>query len=45
VYAPAGILHQLDVGPDEDLTYVVVYAPPGPEQELKKFGAKAFEER
>jgi mannose-6-phosphate isomerase-like protein (cupin superfamily) len=45
VYAPAGILHQLDVGPDEDLTYVVVYAPPGPEQELKKFGANAFEER
>jgi mannose-6-phosphate isomerase-like protein (cupin superfamily) len=45
VYAPAGVLHEIEVGPDEDLTYVVVYAPPGPEQELKKFGAKAFEKR
>jgi mannose-6-phosphate isomerase-like protein (cupin superfamily) len=45
VYAPAGVLHAIEVGPDEDLTYVVVYAPPGPEQELKKFGAKAFENR
>jgi hypothetical protein len=45
VYAPAGVMHRLDVGPDEDMTYVVVYAPPGPEQELKKFGARAFEQR
>jgi len=45
VYAPAEVLHRVDVGPDEDLTYVVIYAPPGPEQELKKFGAKAFEKR
>ena len=45
VYAPAGVLHRLDVGPDEDMTYVVVYAPPGPEQELKKYGAKAFDQR
>jgi mannose-6-phosphate isomerase-like protein (cupin superfamily) len=45
VYAPAGMLHQIDVGPDEDLTYVVVYAPPGPEQQLKQFGAKAFDQR
>jgi mannose-6-phosphate isomerase-like protein (cupin superfamily) len=45
VFAPAGELHRIDVGPDEDLTYVVVYAPPGPEQQLKKFGAKAFDRR
>ena len=45
VYAPAGVMHRLDVGPDEDMTYVVVYAPPGPEQELKKYGAKAFDQR
>ena len=45
VFAPAGELHRIDVGPDEDLTYVVVYAPPGPEQQLKKFGAKAFDQR
>jgi mannose-6-phosphate isomerase-like protein (cupin superfamily) len=42
VYAPAGEIHSIDVGPDEDLTYVVVYAPPGPEQLLKQRGAKAF---
>jgi len=45
VFAPAGVLHRIDVSPDEDLTYVVVYAPPGPEQQLKQFGAKAFDER
>jgi hypothetical protein len=45
VFAPAGELHRIDVGPDEDLTYVVVYAPPGPEQQLKQFGAKAFDQR
>jgi mannose-6-phosphate isomerase-like protein (cupin superfamily) len=45
VFAPAGELHRIDVGPDEDLTYVVVYAPPGPEQQLKQFGAKAFDRR
>jgi mannose-6-phosphate isomerase-like protein (cupin superfamily) len=45
VYAPAGALHRIDVGPDEDLTYVIVYAPPGPEQLLKKHGAKAFAAR
>jgi len=45
VYAPAGELHRIDVGTKEDLTYVVVYAPPGPEQQLKQFGAKAFDKR
>jgi mannose-6-phosphate isomerase-like protein (cupin superfamily) len=45
VFAPADVLHRIDVGPEEDLTYVVVYAPPGPEQQLKKFGAKAFDQR
>jgi mannose-6-phosphate isomerase-like protein (cupin superfamily) len=42
VFAPAGIPHRIDVGPDEDLTYVVVYSPPGPEQLLKRHGANAF---
>ena len=45
VFAPAGVLHRIDVGPNEDLTYVVVYAPPGPEQQLKQFGARAFDQR
>ena len=43
VFAPADTLHQIIVGPDEDLTFVVVYAPPGPEQKLKKFGEHAFD--
>ena len=45
VFAPAGELHKIDVGPDEDLNYVVVYAPPGPEQQLKRYGATAFDQR
>ncbi len=43
IYTPPHILHKVDVAPDEDLTYVVIYAPPGPEQQLKQRGAKAFE--
>ena len=42
VYAPAEMMHRIDVGPDEDLTYVLIYAPPGPEQQLKKSGEHAF---
>ena len=43
VYAPAKAMHRIDVGPDEDLTYVLIYAPPGPEQQLKKSGEHAFD--
>jgi len=43
VFAPAGRMHRIDVGPDEDLTFVVVYAPPGPEQKLKQHGEHAFD--
>jgi len=43
VYAPARAMHRIDVGPDEDLTYVLIYAPPGPEQQLKKGGEHAFD--
>ncbi len=42
VYTPAQLPHRVEVDPGEDLTYVVVYAPPGPEQELKQAGAAAF---
>jgi len=45
VFAPAGVTHSVNVDPGQDLTYVVVYAPPGPEQKLKELGAKAFEEK
>jgi len=43
IFAPAHTLHQIIVGPDEDLTFIVVYAPPGPEQKLKKLGEHAFD--
>jgi len=43
IYTPAGVLHKVDVDPEQDLTYVVIYAPPGPEQQLKKKGAHAFD--
>ena len=44
VYVPVDTMHKIDVGPDEDLTYVVVYAPPGPEKLLREKGARAFEQ-
>jgi mannose-6-phosphate isomerase-like protein (cupin superfamily) len=43
VYVPANTMHKIDVGPDEDLTYVLIYAPPGPEQLLKHKGEHAFD--
>jgi mannose-6-phosphate isomerase-like protein (cupin superfamily) len=44
IFTPARMLHKVDVDSNEDLTYVVIYAPPGPEQQLKQKGAKAFDE-
>ena len=45
IYTPAGLMHRIDVDPGEDLTYVVIYAPPGPEQLLKERGAHAFDQK
>ncbi len=45
IYTPAGMLHKADVDEGEDLTYLVIYAPPGPEQQLKEKGARAFDKR
>ncbi|MFC1798857.1 cupin domain-containing protein, partial [Thermodesulfobacteriota bacterium] len=45
IFTPAGVMHKVEVDPDEDLTYVVIYAPPGPEQKLKENGATAFNEK
>jgi mannose-6-phosphate isomerase-like protein (cupin superfamily) len=45
VFAPANVMHKIDVDPDEDLTYVLIYAPPGPEKLLKEKGAHAFDEK
>ena len=42
LYSPAGVPHRLDSVGKYDLTYVVVYAPSGPEKELKAKGADAF---
>ncbi len=44
VFAPADVLHKIDVDPDEDLTYVLIYAPGGPEQKLIEKGAHAFDD-
>jgi quercetin dioxygenase-like cupin family protein len=43
IFAPPNVMHKFDVDPDEDLTYVVIYAPPGPEQLLKQRGERAFD--
>jgi mannose-6-phosphate isomerase-like protein (cupin superfamily) len=43
VFAPADMLHKIVVDPAQDLTYVVIYAPPGPEQKLKQHGEHAFD--
>lgn len=45
VFAPANVLHKIDVDPDEDLTYVLIYAPGGPEQKLIEKGAHAFDDK
>jgi mannose-6-phosphate isomerase-like protein (cupin superfamily) len=45
IYTPAHVLHRMDADPEADLTYIVIYAPPGPEQELKQKGAGAFESK
>ena len=44
VFAPADVMHKIDVDPDEDLTYVLIYAPGGPEQKLIEKGAHAFDD-
>ena len=45
VFAPANVLHKIDVHPEEDLTYVLIYAPPGPEKLLKERGEHAFDDK
>ena len=34
VFVPAGVMHYLYADPEEDLTYIIIYSPPGPEKEL-----------
>ncbi|MGI6433025.1 MAG: cupin domain-containing protein [Sphaerochaetaceae bacterium] len=44
IFTPKGVPHYMIIDPDEDLTYIVIYAPPGPEQQLKEKEAHAFDE-
>ena len=45
IFTPAGVMHKVEVDPEEDLNYIVIYAPPGPEQKLKSDGMHAFDEK
>lgn len=45
IFTPAGVMHKVEVDSDEDLNYIVIYAPPGPEQKLKSDGMHAFDEK
>ena len=45
IFVPPGIPHQIVVGPDEDIDYIVVYAPAGPEKKLREKGAHAFDDK
>ena len=42
VFAPAEVPHKIDVDEKEPLKYVVIYAPAGPEKQLKEKGKGAF---
>lgn len=44
VFTPPETLHKMDVDKDQDMTYIVIYAPPGPEQKLKNKGINAFDD-
>jgi mannose-6-phosphate isomerase-like protein (cupin superfamily) len=44
LFVPMNARHRIEAGPAEDLTYLVVYAPPGPEQQLRRRGETAFDE-
>ena len=45
IFTPKGVPHRMEIDPEEDLTYVVIYAPPGPEQQLKEKQAHAFDDK
>jgi mannose-6-phosphate isomerase-like protein (cupin superfamily) len=43
IFAPAEVPHKIEVDEKESLRYVVIYAPPGPEKQLKEKGREAFQ--
>src|SRR5918911_3826247 len=45
VFAPANVPHKMASDGPEPLRYVVVYAPAGPERELRERGAQAYTSR
>jgi mannose-6-phosphate isomerase-like protein (cupin superfamily) len=45
VYIPPGVVHGIEADEGSTLTYVVIYSPPGPEQNLRQSGATAFDRR
>ena len=42
IFVPAKAAHKLTCSGNTPLRYIVLYAPPGPEQELKRDGRNAF---
>jgi mannose-6-phosphate isomerase-like protein (cupin superfamily) len=42
VFVPAGVMHQVESVGTEPLRYVTVYAPAGPERDLRARGYQAF---
>ncbi len=42
VYVPAGVMHQVESLGPEPLRYITVYAPAGPEADLRARGQQAF---
>ncbi len=42
VFVPAGVLHQVESVGAEPLGYLTVYAPGGPERDLRARGQQAF---
>lgn len=44
VFVPPGTMHQIIADEGADLDYLVLYAPPGPEQQLREKQAHAFDE-
>lgn len=42
IFIPPKMMHKIEVYPEEDLTYIMIYAPPGPEKSLKSLGEYDF---
>lgn len=45
VYIPPGVMHGIEADEGSTLKYIVIYSPPGPEQNLRESGATAFDRR